>query len=158
MYRLLRSPTRRRTRGQALAEFALVFPIMFLVIAGIIQYGLIFWAQNTLTQVARDTGRWAATQQNCDPTVETAPVVATANSVAGASSLLGYTSGSWTSPTNVVVSWTTTSGSCPPLSNLEVSYVTITLHHNVPVFFPWLPGVSGNLSTETKFRMEPISG
>jgi Flp pilus assembly protein TadG len=157
MVRHFRTPTSRTPRGQALAEFALVFPIMFLVIAGIIQYGLIFWAQNTLTQVARDTGRWAATQQSCDPAVETGPVVATANSIAASSSLLGY-SGGWTSPTNVVVAWTTESGSCPPIGNQEVSYITITLHHTVPVFFPWLPGVSGTLNTQTQFRMEPVSG
>jgi Flp pilus assembly protein TadG len=157
MVRTVRRAPLSRSRGQALTEFALVFPIMFLVIAGIIQYGLIFWAQNTLTQVARDTGRWASTQQSCDSAAETPLVVATANSIAGSSTLLGYTGG-WTSPTNVVVAWTTDSGSCPPIGNQQVSYVTITLHHSVPVFFPWLPGVSGNLTTQTQFRMEPVSG
>ena len=55
---LRRSPNRRRSRGQSLAEFALVFPILMIILGGIIQFGIIFWAQNTLTQVARDTGRW----------------------------------------------------------------------------------------------------
>ncbi len=148
-----------RSRGQSLAEFALVFPILFLLIAAIIQFGLMFWAQNTLTQIARDTGRWAATQQDCNPTTATAGVVETANSIAGASSLIGY-SGGWTSPTNVQVSWriatTTPAGKCPPEGNQQVAYVTITLHHNVPVFFTFLP-VSGNLSTKAEFRMEPVS-
>jgi Flp pilus assembly protein TadG len=158
MYRLVRVTSRRRARGQALAEFALVFPIMFLVIAGIIQYGLIFWAQNTLTQIARDTGRWAATQQSCDPGVETPLIISTANSIAASSSLLGYSPSPGWNGSNVAVSWVTESGSCPPTGNLEVSYIRITLNHNVPVFFPWLPGVSGNLTTQTQFRMEPKSG
>ena len=144
-----------RSAGQALAEFAIVFPVLFLIIAAILQFGLVFWAQNTLTQVARDTGRWAATQQDCVPATATGPVVATANAVAGASSLLGY-SGGWTSPANVVVAWTTTSGVCPPVGNQQVSFVRITLHHQVPVFFPFLP-VSGDLTTQAEFRMEPVS-
>lgn len=140
--------------GQSLAEFALVFPIMFLVVAAIIQFGLIFWSQNTLTQVARDTGRWAATQRDC--TVAAIPsVVTTANQLAATSSLFGY-SGGWTSPTNVNVVWTTTSGVCPPVGNQQVSFVRITLAYQVPVFFPFLP-VSNNLSTTAEFRMEPVS-
>src|SRR6185437_3612632 len=68
-------------RGQSLAEFAIVFPVMFLIVAAIIQFGLIFWAQNTLTQIARDTGRWAATQQDCAPLSATPGVVTTANQI-----------------------------------------------------------------------------
>jgi Flp pilus assembly protein TadG len=145
-------------RGQSIAEFALIFPLLFLLLAGIIQFGLVFWAQNTLTQVARDTGRWAATQVNCTPGNGpgngTAPIVATANSIAAQSSLLGYTTGAWTSPTNVVVNWTTVSGTCPPVDNQEVSFITISLTHRVPVFFPLIP-FDGTLRTTTQFRMEP---
>ena len=130
---------------------------MFVIIAAIIQFGLIFWSQNTLTQIARDTGRWAATQQDCAPGTATPPVVTTANQIAASSSLFGYSVGSpWVSPANVAVAWTTDSGSCPPTSNQQVSFVTITLHHTVPVFFPWVPG-NGNLSTSAQFRMEPVS-
>ena len=151
--RSLGSPEGRS--GQSLAEFAIVFPIMFLIVAAIIQFGLIFWAQNTLTQVARDTGRWASTQQDCNPGTATAGVVTTANAIAAQATLFGY-SGGWTSPTNVVVTWTTTSGVCPPIGNQQVSFVRITLNHQVPVFFPFLP-VNQNLSTTTEFRMEPVS-
>jgi Flp pilus assembly protein TadG len=147
----------RRGRGQSLAEFAIVFPIMFLIVAAIIQFGLIFWAQNTLTQIARDTGRWAATQQANPCNTGSAAVVTTANQIAANSALLGYSAGSpWTNGTNVVTAWTTTSGTCPPTSNQEVSYVRITLNHQVPVFFPFLP-VSGNLTTSAEFRMEPVA-
>ena len=131
---------------------------MFLLVAGILQYGLIFWAQNTLTQVARDTGRWASTQQVCNTGAATTDIVNTANQIAASSALFGYSSGSWSSPTNVEVAWTIDSGTCPPVGNQQVSYVTITLHHTIPVFFPWLPGVNGNLTTEAQFRMEPVSG
>jgi Tfp pilus assembly protein PilW len=141
--------TPHRSRGQSLAEFAIVFPILMLIIGGIIQFGIIFWGQNTLTQIARDTGRWAATQLGC--TSGTVPVLATAKSIAANSSLIGN-SGAWTSPANVEASWTGTP--CPPTNNQDVSFVTITIHHQVPIFFPFVPG-DGNLTTSAQFRMEP---
>jgi len=136
------------SRGQSLTEFAIVFPIFMLLLGGIIQFGIIFWGQNTLTQVVRDTGRWAATQQQCtDPE----PIIATANQIAAQSSLIGYAAGSWTSA-DVTVGWTGTP--CPPTSNQEVAWVTISVIHQVPIFFPWIPG-NGSISSTTEFRMEP---
>lgn len=128
---------------------------MFLILAAIMQFGLIFWSQNTLTQVARDTGRWASTQQECSTVAATNAVVATANQLAASATLFGY-SGGWSSPTNVNVVWTTASGTCPPVGNQEVSFVRITLTYQVPIFFPFLP-VSNNLTTTAEFRMEPVS-
>ena len=55
-----------KERGQALVEFAIVIPVFMLILAGMIQFGIILWGQNTLNQVVRDTGRWAATQTACD--------------------------------------------------------------------------------------------
>jgi Flp pilus assembly protein TadG len=134
-----------------LAEFAIVFPVLMLMIGAIIQFGVIFWGQNTLTQIARDTGRWAASQQGCSTAA--VDVLGTAKAIAANSSLIGSSS-SWTSPANVDVIW---SGSpCPPTTNQTVAYVQITLHHQVPIFFPFVPG-NGNLSTSTQFRMEPVS-
>ncbi len=145
-------------RGQALVEFAIVLPVFMLIIAGIIQFGLIFWSQNTLTQVARDTGRWAATQLDCS-----APgaVTAVANNIAGNSSLFGYSSAApWTasgadtaSQNEVVVAWTNLAN-CPPPDNQDVAFVTVQIDHQIPVFFPFVPG-GGNLSTSAEFRMEP---
>lgn len=140
---------RPHARGQSLAEFAIVFPVLMLILGGIIQFGVIFWGQNTLTQIARDTGRWAASQQGC--TTASVNVLATAKAIAASSALIG-SSASWTSPANVDASWTGTP--CPPTNNQDVAYVTITLHHQVPIFFPFVPG-NGSLTTSAQFRMEP---
>ena len=137
--------SRRHSNGQSLAEFAIVFPILMLILGAIIQFGIIFWGQNTLTQVARDTGRWASTQTTC-PT--TATVTPTANEIAASSSLIGYRT-----PADLTVV-ATTSGTCPATDNQQVGYVTINLSIQVPVFFPFIPG-NGNLSTSAQFRMEP---
>jgi TadE-like protein len=144
----------RRTRGQSLTEFALILPVLMLIIGGIIQFGIIFWGQNTLNQVVRDTGRWAATQVNC---TNTASVVTTANEIAAQSALIGFT-GSFPG-SNVTVSWSGAGGGpvptpCPPADNDGVAWVNVGITHQVPIFFPWIPG-SGLLQSETQFRMEP---
>jgi hypothetical protein len=151
------SPSRKRVRGQSLAEFALVFPVLMLILGAIIQFGIIFWGQNTLTQVARDTGRWASTQAGCanGTGVGQADVWGTAKAIAGQSSLIGVSS-TWTygpaATDNVYAEWTGTP--CPPTGNTQVDYVKITIRHKVPIFFPLIPG-DGNLTTIAQFRMEP---
>ena len=81
------------SRGQSLVEFAIVLPVLMLIIGAIIQFGIIFWGQNTLTQIARDTGRWASTQPGCDTTL--VDVLGTANATALNSSLIGYPAERW---------------------------------------------------------------
>ena len=51
---------RHRTRGQALVEFALVAPLLFLVIGGIITLGIGVFYQQQLTNAAREAARYAA--------------------------------------------------------------------------------------------------
>ncbi len=55
-----RRSTRDRGRGQALAEFALVFPIFAVVLFGIISLGLWVFYQQQLTSAAREAARYAA--------------------------------------------------------------------------------------------------
>ena len=174
-----------RSRGQSLVEFALVFPILFLILAAIIQFGLIFWAQNEITQVVRDTGRWAATQQTrpCDSGGNA--LVTKANEIALTSSLFAYSSGQWTSINSgapfafdvnpapregIEASWpisTDPPGSfvnsdCPPDSNQIAWFLNIRAHHEVPLFFPLIGALipscdvdSCSLSSSVQFRMEP---
>jgi Flp pilus assembly protein TadG len=51
---------RERARGQALAEFALVFPIFALVLFGVISLGLWVFYQQQLSGAAREAARYAA--------------------------------------------------------------------------------------------------
>jgi Flp pilus assembly protein TadG len=53
-----------RRSGQALVEFALVAPLLFLLLFGIISFGLYINAQVTLQQAARIAARDAAIGQN----------------------------------------------------------------------------------------------
>jgi hypothetical protein len=67
------SRTRPRTRGQALTEFALVFPILLLFLLGIIVLGLGVFYQQQLQNAAREAARFASihsSEATC-PTVST---------------------------------------------------------------------------------------
>lgn len=56
-----RRADRRGTRGQALAEFALIAPIFFLLVFSVIQLGLVMASQNGLVDGVRSAARRAAT-------------------------------------------------------------------------------------------------
>jgi Flp pilus assembly protein TadG len=145
-------------RGQTLVEFALILPILMIVLFGIVQFGLVFWAQITLTQVGRDAGRWAATQTYSPCTGGASAIQSQATAIAGNSSLYGFPG----YPVTASSSWTQASGSatCPPADNQTVWYVNVTLTHDVPMLLPFLadtctPACKKTLSTSVQYRMEP---
>lgn len=47
-------------RGAEVVEFAIVIPILLVVIAALISFGFVFMSQITLTQAAREGARYAA--------------------------------------------------------------------------------------------------
>ena len=57
--RHVKRPRGSRGRGQSLVEFALVAPILLLLVGGAVQYAAIQATKHSLIQVARDTARWA---------------------------------------------------------------------------------------------------
>ena len=56
---MMRSVLNRRERGAAAVEFALIFPLLFLLVAGIIDFGRFFFSQIQLTNAAREGARAA---------------------------------------------------------------------------------------------------
>lgn len=158
---MFRIPGRSRDpeRGQAMVEFALVLPILVLILLGIMQFGLLFWTQITLTQVARDTGRWAATQQACVQGAASgqADVIGEAHQIADSAQLFEFT-GPGDPDLAVTPSWNGTP--CPPVDNSTVAWVDIDMTYRVGVFVPFLaqscsPSCHRILTTEVQFRMEP---
>ncbi|MCZ7664093.1 MAG: pilus assembly protein [Thermoleophilia bacterium] len=53
-------PRRVCESGAALVEFALVLPVLLILVMGIIDFGLYFYNDLQLTQVARDAARYAS--------------------------------------------------------------------------------------------------
>jgi Flp pilus assembly protein TadG len=93
-----------RARGQAMAEFALVAPIFFLLLFGVIQLGLIMGGQNGLVSSARELARYAAPFRVATDTDATAVCANAANADHGLTPQLdrfmrkaipGYSTSSW---------------------------------------------------------------
>lgn len=164
--------------GQALVEFALVVGLFMLVVGGIVQFGIVLWSQNAITEIARDTARWAVTQPTspCDSAAARAAVAATANDLAQRASLVSYLPNMWPSapsipslgPEGVAVDWPNPDvtrwydSDCPPADNSLAWDVRVRVNHVVPIFIPLLefiappcgsPGFC--LSSTTELRMEP---
>jgi TadE-like protein len=169
--------------GQALAEFALVFVVFFLGIAAVIQFGLILWSTNTVTQVARDTARWAVTQSTppCNSSGNLANLAGKAGDIAQQWSLLGYRPGLWPTATEgintvlaegVEADWLIPTpppgvtilyaADCPPADATTPWFIRVRVNHVVPIFFPGLqlllPSCSSGgycISSTAQLRMEP---
>jgi hypothetical protein len=157
-----RPPNGGRSRGQSLAEFALVFPVLMLVIGGTIQFGIIFWGQNTLNQVVRDAGRYAVTQPDCSGGSQTqvgTQIMSLTSSMGVAtfvsSTLKMPTMGEMVGGNPDPISSTSAGPNCPAKSNTDHVWLRITVNARVPIFFPFVPG-SGDISSTALFRMEPI--
>lgn len=161
--------SRRRSRGQSLAEFAIVFPIFMLVIGGIVQLGVLFWGQNSLNQLVRDAGRYAVTQPDCSAaSVSGVPngIQSKINALGSSMGVAKVTVSTVTMPTNgELVGGTNDPVSdkngiaqanfCPPTKNGDHVWLRITVNAQVPVFFPVVPG-GGAISSTALFRMEPV--
>jgi Flp pilus assembly protein TadG len=50
---------RRRQRGQSLVEFSIVLPLFMFMLMGIVDFGRVIWAQNSLAAAAREAARFA---------------------------------------------------------------------------------------------------
>ena len=59
---------RKSEKGQALVEFALVLPILLIVLCGIIDFGWLYYNQITLNNAAREGARYAVVHY--DPEVD----------------------------------------------------------------------------------------
>jgi Flp pilus assembly protein TadG len=57
---------RRRQRGQSLVEFALVLPLIVLLIFGVLDAGRAIFVYNSLSQAARQANRTAIVDQDAD--------------------------------------------------------------------------------------------
>lgn len=72
----------RSEHAAALVEFAIVLPVLFLIVFGIIDFGRALYFMNNLTSAVREGARLASTQISPDPTTSgsTAAVQSTVQS------------------------------------------------------------------------------
>jgi len=130
-------PTRKAC-GQALTEFALVAPLLFVLLFGVIQVGLLMASQNGLVNGVRDTARRAATYRvNQDSFTDTSAFAAICSAVETnlndklRAGIPGYNSANLTR--TVVYQWKQN----PDGSYFLVAQVTAT--YGNPMFLPLDP-------------------
>lgn len=139
---------RRRERGASAVEFALVMPFLLLLVFGLIQYGLYFWALQGGSDVARSAARLAA--------------VGNANACADfresvASEVGGYAS---TTPTitRVYSDAETTNAALGTWETGDLVTVTVTFRA-IDLNFPFVPFIeNGTVSQRVEARVEQIDG
>jgi Flp pilus assembly protein TadG len=143
MTRLMRR-RRRRTdaRGQGLVEFALVIPIIVMLIAVFIEIGRAVYAYNTIANAARQAARVAVVNQlpdvtDCDESRPIEDPYEPHWSVMGCALLAGKTIG--LSPANVTVAYVTppsTTLSCSPTLHIGyIASVTVTFNYDITTPF-----------------------
>ena len=147
---MIRSRPRRqsssRTQGQALVEFALVVPILVLLLLAIIQFAFIFAAQTGVTNAVREAARLAAVNT---PTVTAAQATTGANAIYAkltgpnglmARNVFGFAAANVMSPgTSVCYSSFTDATGAPAV---KVKVVGQYLH---PIFIPLLDRILDGL-------------
>lgn len=101
--------TPSRERGATAVEFALVLPILLLLVLGIIEFGRAFHVQTTLSNAARDGVRVMALQDNATAARSTAKASAPTLNLTNAMIRVSPTSCS-------------TSGSTPGTASVTITY------------------------------------
>lgn len=84
------APARRDVRGAAAVEFALILPILMIIVVGIINYGDMLSVRQSVSQAAAEGARAAAVTTGSDTDKTTAAM----NAVNGALSAQGKSCGS----------------------------------------------------------------
>lgn len=140
-----RLPARlRQERGQALVEFAVVLPVLILIILGILYFGRYENYANQETQFAGQAVRWAAVNVNPSGTLTLQAYVK-----AQASGELSNGSNDVTSSMNVYLYYPT--GSSNAIGNSVRACVTAT------VKFPFLGGMTQLITQSSTMRVEQVA-
>ena len=138
-------------KGSALIETALCFTVLFTTLLGISELAIVAYSYHSLSEVARQTSRWAAVRGSvsCGPKGSAAVVNcdATASNIQTFAVGLGYVSALTSS--NVSVAWCNppTNGVADTkctTTNSPGNLVKVTVSYQVPLV---LPMISSNLIT-----------
>jgi hypothetical protein len=139
---------RRRARGQALVEFALVIPLLILIFMGLFDFGRAVFAWNSLSNAAREGARVAIVDQTV-----VAGVAAGATEAANQATGLGLDASDVTA-VEVLYLLPDLSGACPARSLGCIAEVTV--HYDFTAITPIIGSVIGpiDLAATTQLPIE----
>lgn len=131
-------PERRSRRGQSLVEFALVFPILILVLVAVFDLGRLVFAYNNVTNAARTGARVAIVDQTANRAQ---------NAVIDQATSLGLTG----ADVAVVYLKSDLSGPCSPMALGCVAEVTASFSWQA--ITPIIGSIVGPMTVTTESRM-----
>ncbi len=161
MSRLVGIRSRERSRGQAMTEFALVAPIFFLLLFGVIELALLMGGQNGLVASARELARYAAPFRVATSADATAVCANKADPNRGLTQqldgfmrtkLIGYIPGNTTSRT-VTYSWHPNADGTTYYVQLEIHIVYKHQLH-VPLVGNLIDGLDG--TSDDKYALDAV--
>lgn len=148
---------RRTSRGQALVEFALVLPIIVLVIFATVDLGRGIYAYNTVANAARDAARVAIVNQTLNAATATCDTLSASVSVQGCAVASSVALGVTTSDVTVTYMDATDTTACgSPLVLGCLAEVTITYGFQpiTPVISTLWPSIT--MSSTSKVPIERV--
>jgi Flp pilus assembly protein TadG len=130
-----RRPHSSRQRGGAIVEFALIVGLMITILAGIVEFGRVFWYYDALSKATRNAARAMAVASKS--TIASAGVAKATTLMTNAATAAGV---SGFSSSNVLVSCldasfaaaTCTDGTAPTAVKVEVVGYSVTLGAVIP--------------------------
>lgn len=60
----------RKAKGAAMVEFAILLPVLMVIVLGIVHYGLFIYDQAVITNAAREGARWGAIHSTTTTTAD----------------------------------------------------------------------------------------
>ena len=116
---------RLNERGAVAAEFALLLPVLLTILFGIIEFGMIMYGREVVTNASREGARAGIIQVSPKPTSGQITAIAT-----------NYLTGTGINPSQVTVTVTGAGGASPTM-------LTVTATYNYPWLVPYIPAVLG---------------
>jgi Flp pilus assembly protein TadG len=138
---------RTKERAQTLVEFALVVPVLLLILAGTVEFGRAFWEYGVVLQAVQEGARFGAALGNANNDTAIATRV---QQVAAAGGL------------TVAASSVTVTATCSYLSNAAVpagsrtrgNILTVSLRYSHSVLMPFLPEGGFTLAPASSMQVE----
>ncbi len=128
---------RRSAGGQSIAEFALVVPILLLLVFGIVEFGLIVKSWQVVTDAAREGARVAVVGSTPSQPGDSAAAVAVVRAALNRGGLQGNTA------TVTLTAKGTSAGPWADVARGDTARVTINYPHSMIMFGPLISSMTG---------------
>ncbi|MEO5924099.1 MAG: TadE family protein [Bryobacteraceae bacterium] len=126
---------RRHQRGQALVEGTLVMLVFFALLLGVVDFGQVLFAHQSLTERARAAVRWGSLHPEGGPDPVRNLVLYGTTEVSSTTGYLGLIAD------NVLVNYRTVEADSNDVETLHLEIVNF----EAPLFAPWWPGLAHKL-------------